>query len=191
MTCAATRSGSGFRCGGRIGPQSALAVTSAPTAREFVLAIIAGDTERVRKLRAAGASVTEADQYGWQPIHRAAANDRDEIIRLLVEWGSPLEATGTESWTPLHLASASRSDRAVAALLRAGANVHARSSSGATPLHLAIGLTVTPGSLETVCILMAAGSNPNAADHQSRSPLDRAREIGDPALLTALRERAT
>lgn len=108
----------------------------------------------------------------------------------MVEWGAPLEATGTESWTPLHLASVSRSDRAVAALLQGGANVHARSTSGATPLHLAIGSTITPGSLETVRVLMAAGANRNAVDHQSRSPLDRARAIGDPALLTALQERA-
>src|SRR6185295_1918672 len=113
------------------------------TTRDLVLAVIAGEIDRVREMYTAGVSVTEPDQYGWLPIHRAAANDRDEIINLLIEWGSPLEATGTEKWTPLHLASVSRSPRAVAALLNAGANIHARSVFGATPLHLAVGPTIT------------------------------------------------
>src|SRR5438477_4091740 len=121
-----------------------------PTAREFVLAIIAGEIDRVRKMHSAGVSVAEPDQYGWLPIHRAAANDRRDIIRLLIEWGSPLEATGTEQWTPLHLASVSMSPRAVGALIEGGANIHARSVFGATPLRLAISSVVTEASLQTV-----------------------------------------
>jgi ankyrin repeat protein len=38
-----------------------------------------------------GVSITAPDQYGWLPIHRAAANNRDEIIRLLVGWGLRLK----------------------------------------------------------------------------------------------------
>jgi ankyrin repeat protein len=160
-----------------------------PTAREFVLAIIAGNTERVRKLHAAGAGVTEADQYGWLPIHRAAANDRDEMIRLLIEWGSPLEPTGTEMWTPLHLASVSRSHRAVSALLKARANIHARSVFGQTPLHLAVGPTITEALLDTVNILVSAGADPNSIDHDGKTPLSEAREIGDPALVKIVEKR--
>lgn len=153
------------------------------TAREFVLAIIAGDAERVRKLHAAGTSVTETDQYGWLPIHSAAANNRDAIIRLLIEWGSPIEATGTEMWTPLHVASVSRSHRAVSALLKARANIHARSIFGQTPLHLAVGPTITEALLDTVNILVSAGADPNSTDHDGKTPLSEAREIGDPALV--------
>jgi ankyrin repeat protein len=151
-------------------------------AREFVQAVIAGDLDRVREMHSAGASVTEPDEYGWLPIHRAAANDRDEIIRLLVEWGSPLEAMGTEQWTPLHLASVSRSARAVAALVKAGANIHARSVFGATPLHLAICPTFTDGLLETVRVLVSAGAATDAADQKGKTPLDEAQENGHPEL---------
>ena len=158
-------------------------VKKKPTPRELVLAVIAGEIDRVRELHAAGVSVTEPDQYGWLPIHRAAVNDRDEIIRLLVGWGSPLEATGVEQWTPLHLASVSRSPRAVTALLEAGANVHARSVFGATPLHLAVGPTITEGLLETVRILVSAGADLDAADQEGRTPRDKARESGHPELL--------
>jgi ankyrin repeat protein len=165
-------------------------VKTKPTAREFILAIIAGEVDRVKEMHAAGASVAEPDQYGWLPIHRAAANDRDEIIGLLIEWGSPLEAIGTEQWTPLHLASVSRSNRAAGALVKAGANIHARSIFGATPLHLAVGAIVTESLLETVRILVSAGAAPDAADQKGKTPLDEAREIGHPELLRILENGA-
>ena len=158
-----------------------------PSQREFVLAIIAGEIARVREMYANGASVTKPDQYGWLPIHRAAANDRDKIIQLLIKWGSPLEATGTEDWTPLHLASVSRSAHAAAALLKAGANIHARSIYGATPLHLAIGPTFTDSLLETVRVLVSAGANPAIADGEGKTPLDEAREVGNPELQRLLK----
>ena len=153
-----------------------------PTDRKFVMAVIAGDIDKVREIYAAGISVREPDQYGWLPIHRAAANDRDEIVRLLVEWGSPLEATGTEGWTPLHLASVSRSPQAVRALLKAGANIHARSTFGQTPLHLAVGSTVTDELLETVRALVSAGADRNAMDEDGVTPLNKARQIAHPEL---------
>jgi ankyrin repeat protein len=153
-----------------------------PAPRDLVLAVIAGEVDRVREMYAAGVSVTEPDQYGWLPIHRAAANDRDDIIRLLIAWGSPLEATGTERWTPLHLASVSRSPRAVRALLEAGADIQARSAFGQTPLHLAVGPTVTQPLLETVRVLVSAGADRGATDEDGKTPLDEAREFGHPEL---------
>jgi ankyrin repeat protein len=156
------------------------------TSREFVLAIVAGEIDRVREMQAAGVSVSEPDQYGCLPIHRAAANNRDEIIRLLIGWGSPLEATGTEKWTPLHLACVSKSSRAVAALLQAGANIHARSAFGATPLHLAIDPTITQPLLETISLLVSAGAAIDLPDARGKSPMDKAREIGNAKLLEIL-----
>jgi serine/threonine-protein phosphatase 6 regulatory ankyrin repeat subunit B len=161
-----------------------------PTAREFVLAVIAGEVDYVREMYEAGVSVNESDEHGWLPLHRAAANDRDKIVRLLVEWGSPLEATGTEQWTPLHLASVSRSPRAAAALVEVGANIHARSALGATPLHLAIGPTITEGLLETVRVLVLAGAAVDAANLDGKTPLDEAREIGHPELWRILKNVA-
>ena len=159
-------------------------------ARDFVIAIIAGETTRVRELHLAGASVSEPDQYGWLPIHRAAANDWDDIIQLLVEWGSPLEARGTEQWTPLHLASVSQSHRATAALLEAGADIHARSVNGSTPLHLAVGPAITEGLLDTVRVLISAGAATDAPDKKGETPLEKARQIGNPELLRIFDERA-
>jgi ankyrin repeat protein len=112
------------------------------------------------------------------------------MIRLLVEWGSPLEATGTERWTPLHLASVSRSPRAVRALLEVGADIQARSEFGQTPLHLAVGPTVTEPLLETVRVLVAAGADRDAADDDGTTPLDEARGIPHPELRRILGDDA-
>jgi cytohesin len=161
-----------------------------PTSRELVLAVIAGEVERVREMHAAGVSVTQPDEYGWLPIHRAAANNRAEMVRLLVDWGSPLEATGSDGWTPLHLASVSRSPRAVRALLDAGADIRARSDFGATPLHLAVGPTITEPLLETVRVLVSAGADPTAADEDGKTPLGEAREIGHAELQRILGDDA-
>ena len=162
-----------------------------PITRDLVLAVIAGESDQVREMHAAGVPVTEPDPYGWLPIHRAAANDRDDILRLLIEWGSPLEATGTEQWTPLHLASVSRSSRAVRALLEAGANLQARSAKGQTPLHLAVGPIVTDELLETVRVLVGAGADRDAADAEGTTPLGKAHEAGHPELQRLLERGAT
>jgi effector-binding domain-containing protein len=143
-----------------------------PHPREFVSAIIAGELEEVRTMHDAGASVTEGDEHGWLPIHRAAANDRDEIIKLLLQWGSPLEPRGTEGWTPLHLACVSGSSCAVIALLLAGADPNARSEFGTTPLHLAI----TGERRETVQALLFAGARVDARNEEGTTALDVARE---------------
>jgi len=155
--------------------------------RELVLAIIEGDMDRVREMHAAGVPIDQPDQYGWLPIHRAAANNRDAIISLLVQWGSPLEPRGTEGWTPLHLASVSSSARAVTALLAAGADITARSVYGATPLHLAIHPTVTEGLLQTIRALISAGASLHTHDGNGKTPLDEAAEIKNSELQTILK----
>jgi effector-binding domain-containing protein len=140
--------------------------------RELVNAVIAGDLPSVREMYDAGASITQPDQHGWLPIHRAAANDRDEIINLLLEWGSPLEPRGNEGWTPLHLACVSGSSRAVIALLLAGADANSRSEFGTTPLHLAI----SGERSETVQALLFAGARADARNEEGNTAMDVARE---------------
>jgi ankyrin repeat protein len=156
--------------------------------RDLVLAVIDGDIARVKKMHANGISIHEPDQYGWIPLHRAAANNRAAIICLLLKWGSPLEAAGNFKWTPLHLASISRSDQAIAALLDSGANVDARDETGCTPLHLAVGPTITEGLLKSVRLLLRAGSDRESADSKGETPLSKARRIGESQLLQIFEE---
>lgn len=174
-----------------------MASSRAPT--PLVLAAIAGDLSRVRKLVAEGSLVNEPDRYGWLPLHRAAANDRGRVVAFLLEAGSPIEARGNVSWTALHLACVSCSPRAVAALVAAGADVNAAARNGDTPLHLAPVIVMGKehpelrrkslrAARQMLQTLLAAGADPLARNAKGQSAADAARAIGAPTL-AALLER--
>jgi ankyrin repeat protein len=158
------------------------------TTRDLVLAITNRDIAEVKRLYANGVSIHERDQYKWIPLHRAAVSNRAGIVRLLLKWGSPLEAEGNFRWTPLHLASISRSDRAIAVLLESGANIDARSESGCTPLHLVVGPVVTDRLLKSIRLLLRAGADPESADSKGETPLGKARATGEPKLIEIFEE---
>jgi ankyrin repeat protein len=163
----------------------------------LVLAAIAGDLPRVRKLVAAGSDVNQPDRHGWLPLHRAAANDRGQVIRALLAAGSELEARGKVSWTALHLACVSSSPNAVAALVAGGADVNAVARNGDTPLHLALVIVfgkeypeLRPPSLRAARrmleTLLAAGADPQARNAKGQTPADAARARGAPTLAALL-----
>lgn len=72
------------------------------------------------------------------PLHLAAYKGHLEVIHLLAESLTELEAPGGMQWTPLHLAACHREEEVVVALLRCGADPNAAEQSGWTPLHLAV-----------------------------------------------------
>ena len=58
--------------------------------------IIEGSLPEIRKSVESGFNINEPDQYGFLLIHRACANHRPEIVRLLIERGSSLEEPATD-----------------------------------------------------------------------------------------------
>jgi len=146
----------------------------------FIQAVIDNDVEAVRAGLANGRDPNLPDQYGWIPLHRAAANDSAEVGEILLQVGSSLVATGTDDWTPLHLAAISGSSRMVKVLVAAGAPVDALSYCGDTPLHLAF----YPESAET---LLKAGANPTLPNHKGLTPLARAQNLGYSAVADLIR----
>jgi ankyrin repeat protein len=160
---------------------------------ELVAAVIDGDLAKVRSLVTAGASVTQADRFGWLPIHRAAVNNRDAIIQFLADRASPIDARGTDQWTALHLACVSGSSLAVAALLSLGADANSVARNDNTPMHLALSPLFPveseafhASSLTSVAhnvrLLLDMGGNPFAKDSRGQTPADLARAKGAVAL---------
>jgi uncharacterized protein len=138
----------------------------------FIQAVIDDNEEAVRTGLANGRDPNLPDQYGWIPLHRAAANNSARVAKLLLQVGSSLSAVGTDRWTPLHLASVSGSSNVVKLLVEAGAEVDALSYCGDTPMHLCI----TSRSVESVQTLLQAGANPHRVNDEGVSPLAAARE---------------
>jgi len=50
----------------------------------FIQAVIDNDVEAVRAGLSDGRDPNFPDQYGWIPLHRAAANDSAEVAEILL-----------------------------------------------------------------------------------------------------------
>jgi ankyrin repeat protein len=137
----------------------------------FIQAVIDDQCEAVVNELAIGRDPNAPDEFGWIPLHRAAANNSVAVAKILLEAGSSLSATGTDAWTPLHLASVSGSAEVVEMLIAAGADPDALSVFGDTPLHLC----VTSCDVRAAEMLLRAGANPHVLNRKGLSPLAKAR----------------
>ena len=72
------------------------------------------------------------DQFFWTPLHHAAHGGHQEVLRLLVEAGAPLDAAALNGATPLMRAIESSRPACVDFLLQAGAKVTAENKRGAS-----------------------------------------------------------
>src|SRR5262245_22566714 len=109
-----------------------------PKQDPFIQAVIDNQREAVITDLANGRNPNTPDEFGWIPLHRAAANNSAAVAKVLLQAGSSLTATGTDEWTPLHLAAVSGSSEVVELLIAAGADVDALSKFGDTPLHFCV-----------------------------------------------------
>jgi len=79
--------------------------------RELLDAILKGDTNKVSALLAQGANPNAKDAHGQTPLHYAAANNRPEITRLLLNSGARADATNNVGVTPGRIATSLKFNR--------------------------------------------------------------------------------
>lgn len=85
-----------------------------------------------------GARIMAGDrEHGWQPIHIAAIENKQESAELLFTKGARVEAEDNRRAQPIHLAAAAGTHEMLELLLDYGASVDARDMKGLTPLHIA------------------------------------------------------
>ncbi len=98
-------------------------------------AVFEGDDAEVKRLLAAGADPTVANDYGVDALQLAADSSNNEVIRLLLKAGANANSANPEGETVLHLVARAGNVEAAKLLLRAGARVDARERFGEqTPL---------------------------------------------------------
>ena len=87
-------------------------------ARSFIGCCLATDKTLERLLTTRKASVTEANDLGYTPLHFAAMADQPALALALVARGANVSAQTTFGQTPLHLAAQRNATAAIEALLR-------------------------------------------------------------------------
>lgn len=147
------------------------------------LACERGQEGVVRLLCHAGVPVNASDIDGRKPIHYATRSEMNalqsgQVLRVLIEYGADINARDKSGRAGLHEVMLSGSsfwhqpvDQKVASLLRAQCVVDIQDKQGRAPLFLA----AVTGHHRVVRALLAAGANPELADHQGYRPVDAVR----------------
>ena len=148
-----------------------------------------GDASRVALLLDMGADIAAKGDYGWMPLHRAAANNAEPAIAaLLLDRGADIEAVADFGVTPLHAAAAGNAEPAVAALLlNQGADIEAKADGDVTPLHLAAQYNAEPA---VHALLLDRGADISARTDNGWTPLHAAARYNtEPAVAALLIDR--
>lgn len=103
-------------------------------------------------------------------LHHAAATQKNDLIRSLIEKGADPNERDCDGLTPLHWSVMMGGLESIAMLVAAGADPNAVDENGATPLHF----SVVGASREIVVVLFDARSDINARDDEGNTSLHRA-----------------
>ncbi|KAM0431451.1 hypothetical protein ACHAPT_005428 [Fusarium lateritium] len=99
-------------------------------------AALNGDTDRVRLLLNAGASVDIQDHSGNTPLHCGVMANHCEIVHLILRFGADVDVQNHLGRAPLHLAISAH--KLVEAFVGQDADFSIQDNKGDTPLHLAL-----------------------------------------------------
>jgi ankyrin repeat protein len=94
-----------------------------------------GNEEEVIRLLDADPTLLERENFeGDRPVAWAALSEQPGVVRLLVERGANINATGAGGNTALHYAAGRGYEEVLALLLRKGTHASSRDHQGMTPL---------------------------------------------------------
>ncbi len=109
-------------------------------------------------------------QHGYLPIHLAAKNGHNDIVKFLAHPPEILSRKASSGWTPLMFASANGYPEVVNTLISKGANVDIKHKLGITALHSA----AYNGHVEVMKELLKHGANMEAKTDGKQTPLHMA-----------------
>jgi ankyrin repeat protein len=107
---------------------------------------------------------------GDTALHKAASNDKLEIVELLLQKGADIEAKDKYGYTVLHKAARYSKLEIVNLLLEKGANIEAKDKYGETALHKA----ASNNKLEMVELLLQKSADIEAKDKYGYTVLHKA-----------------
>ncbi|KAF4779977.1 hypothetical protein HER10_EVM0008301 [Colletotrichum scovillei] len=137
----------------------------------------------VELLLRAGYNVSECDHGGLTPLHRAAEQGHEAIVKILIETGASVnvETMNKGLRTPLSYAAMHGREAIVKLLLQNKANVNARRENSSTVLYEAskVGRYTVDPSEAIVKLLIENGADVNSKHMNGDAPLHSASGAGD------------
>lgn len=121
--------------------------------------------------------VMTRDRAKRTPLHYAALENDETLVRQLIAQGADVNAQDRDGRTPLHFAAQQFAMAAAKALLEAGAKVDIPNNYGNTPLATAT--SNSQGRGDMIWLLRAAGADPLHQNNYGSSPLRLARMTGN------------
>ncbi|WP_407671197.1 ankyrin repeat domain-containing protein [Paraburkholderia phymatum] len=100
----------------------------------MMMAALVGDFNIVKLLIAKDA---EVNKKGWAPLHYAAANGHDDIVKLLLDHDAYIDTGSPNGTTPLMMAARGGHVSTVKLLLDSGADLNVKNQLGLTALDFA------------------------------------------------------
>ena len=101
------------------------------------------------------------------PLHLAAYNGEENVVRTLVELGANIEGKDKYYGTPLYVAILNDKENVVRTLVELGANIEGKNEYGNTPLYVAI----SNDKENVVRTLVELGANIESRDKYGNTPL--------------------
>ncbi len=134
-----------------------------------------GSVQRIHRLVRQGADLEARSEDGATPLIGAIRNDHPEAVARLLEAGALVDARDRYGNTVLHYSAGARNPELTARLIDLGADNHARNTHEGTPLHAVVAspthIEPEQSSIETVDVLLRAGSNINSQDKDGNTAL--------------------
>jgi len=126
----------------------------------LILAAEIGDAESVRVLLSRGADVKANRRYRHDALGGACDAEHEDIMRLLLDAGAPVDSDNAQGWTPLMVASSRGDTPTVRFLIERGASVTATSGFN-NGNETALTLARKHGHHDTIAVLLSNGADPN------------------------------
>ncbi|KAL0276307.1 UNVERIFIED_CONTAM: hypothetical protein PYX00_003902 [Menopon gallinae] len=126
--------------------------------------------------------VTSKDGNERMLIHWASLSGCDQLVKFLLEQGSPVDPPDDIAMTPLILAASANRSQVVKLLIDNGANVNAQNNEG----HSALQYSASKGWTQVLEMLILHGADINIMDKRKATPLHRAASRGDLPVVTLL-----
>jgi ankyrin repeat protein len=144
-----------------------------------------GSLEAARALLEHGADVNALDRFGAHSLNLAAWRAFEDVVDLLLDYGSELDPGGRGLGVLTEYAAQGALERLFGELFAAGADLGGRTSNGGSLLHAA----AEGGSRAIVGSLLDRGFDPMEVDRYGWTPLHYAAERGREEVSAVLLDR--